>query len=431
MTEHIKRVVKKKISGPLYNRAVVPKHLAVAAIANAKARFPARGLTVIGVTGTNGKTSTCFFIQRLLMEAGYNVGIVTTVSYGLNHHTKPQVGHMTSLPVGLLLARIDELKKQGMDILVLEVTSHALSQYRTFGIPIDIAVFTNLTQDHLDYHGSFAAYRAAKVKLFKLAAKNKTGRKLGVINMGDANAQYFARVVPNVMGYSLEESTVAAYPKNLKMTADGSTYDTTIGDEHLHITCQIPGKFNVANTLAAASVGVAMGVPAKVIEQGIAAVTEIHGRMTKVEAGQAFTVLVDFAHTPDALEKVLSAAKDIAKGQVRAVFGATGDRDKTKRPIMGRIAAGLADMIYLTDDETYTEDPDAIRAMVRSGIESAGGRYIEIGDREEAIRRALKDAQKGDVVVLAGIGHEDSRNMGGKLEPWDEIALARKVIREQ
>ena len=342
--ERVKKLAKKGLQGPLYNQVVLPKHLAVAVLANVKSGFPARGMTVIGVTGTNGKTSTCFFIHRMLMEAGYRVGLITTVSYGVNDNQKPQIGHMTSQPIELLMQRIQEMKNIGVDFLVLEVTSHALAQYRTLGVPVDIAVFTNLTQDHLDYHGSLAAYRAAKVKLFKMAARNKKGRQLGIVNLDDENASYFASVVPNVMCYSLSERPDSAFPRNLKLSADGSSYKTTINGVDLQINCAIPGKFNVANTLAAASVGVAMGLKAEVIEKGLASVTEIAGRMSKVEAGQDFTVLVDFAHTPDALEKVLTAARDIAKGKVRVVFGATGDRDKTKRPIMGKIAAEIADM---------------------------------------------------------------------------------------
>jgi UDP-N-acetylmuramoyl-L-alanyl-D-glutamate--2,6-diaminopimelate ligase len=337
---------------------------------------------------------------------------------------------MTSLPARQLLKRVKELKQSGMDILVLEVTSHALAQYRTLGIPIDIAVFTNLTQDHLDYHGSFAAYRTAKVKLFKAAARNKKGRQLGIVNTDDENARYFEAVVPNVLRYGLKGGKGIASPKRLKQTAQGSSFEAEIQGKKLHITCNIPGTFNVANTLAAANVGVAMGLEPEVIERGIAAVHEIQGRMSRVEAGQDFTVLVDFAHTPDALEKVLSAARDIAKGKVYVVFGATGDRDKTKRPIMGRIAAGLADTIFLTDDETYTEDPASIRVMVREGIEAVGGNYQEIADRKEAIRAALQTAKKGDVVVLAGIGHEDSRNMGGKLVPWDEVAIVKELLKK-
>ena len=214
------------------------------------------------------------------------------------------------------------------------------------------------------------------------------------------------------------------------MNADGIAYDAQAWGETYHITSHLPGSFSVYNTLAAASVGKAVGLSADQIEQGIAALEGVAGRVERIEAGQSFAVVVDYAHTPDALENVLEALRGSTTGKLAIVFGATGDRDKAKRPVMGEVTARLADHIYLTDDETYTEDPEAIRSAVFEGIASAQGadKTVVIPDRLEAIERAFADAQPGDTVLLAGIGHQDYRAMGGKKLPWDERDVAHKLL---
>ncbi len=201
MKQTVKNIAEKAFGEGLYNKVVLPKHYGVAVATNVKKRFPARKLKVIGVTGTNGKTSTCYMIHSMLVEAGYNAGLLSTVAYGVGKDLSPQIHHMTSQPIGLLMDRIQEMKGKGMDILVFEVTSHALAQFRTMGVPIDIAVMTNLTHEHLDYHGSFESYRSAKVKLFKAANRNKSGHQLGIVNADDDNAIYFAEAVKNTMAY--------------------------------------------------------------------------------------------------------------------------------------------------------------------------------------------------------------------------------------
>jgi len=411
--------------------AVVPYgHLIESIIYNCAYGFPARGMKVVGITGTNGKTTTSFMVHRMLSEAGYKTGLMTTVAWAIGDEVRPQTQHMTNVPVPLLMKRLKQMKAEGVEWLVLETTSHALVQYRTWGVPYSIAVLTNITREHLDYHKTFERYVAAKQRLFKLAQRNAKGLQMGIANADDQNGASFASETQNSILYGIEAGEVRA--TNIQMTAKGIRYDALCTDETYQITSKLPGSFNVYNSLAAVCVGRAIGLSKKQIEQGIAALEGVAGRMEPVDAGQKFAVIVDYAHTPDALENVLSALRESTKGRLMIVFGATGDRDKSKRGPMGEVAARLADQVYLTDDETYTEDPDTIRAAVNEGIIKAGGkdRVVVIPDRLEAIRTAFRTVKPGDTVLLAGIGHQDYRAMGGEKLSWDERMVAKKLLSE-
>jgi UDP-N-acetylmuramoyl-L-alanyl-D-glutamate--2,6-diaminopimelate ligase len=403
-------------------------HLAEAVIYTCRYGFPARRMKVIGVTGTNGKTSTSFIIHRMLTDAGYKTGLMTTVASGVDNDIIVQTQHMTNVPVPVLMKQLKQMKVAGVEWLVLETTSHALAQNRTWGVPYSVAVLTNITQDHLDYHKTFERYVAAKQRLFKLAQKNKRGLQMGIANADDRNGASFAAETENSILYGIETGDVQA--TNIQLTAEGISYTAKASDETYTISSHLPGSFSVYNTLAALCVGRAVGLTKPQIEQGIAALKGVEGRVQRIEAGQAFSVIVDYAHTPDALENVLKALRSSTRGQLAIVFGATGDRDKTKRPIMGEVVSRLADKIYLTDDETYTEDPDTIRNAVYQGISEAGAenKTIVVPDRFDAIQEAFKQAKAGDTVLLAGIGHQDHRVMGGKKLPWDEREVARKLL---
>jgi len=298
-----------------------------------------------------------------------------------------------------------------------------------WGVPFYLAAMTNISQDHLDYHKTMDNYINAKVKLFRLTNHNRKGLRTGVINADDATARRFASAVSHTVMYGIDNGDLKA--KDIKLSASGISYKAVAGKDEYSVKSQLPGKFNVYNTLAAIGVGRALGLSVKQIEQGIASLKGVAGRMTPIEAGQKFNVLVDFAHTPDALQNVLTAAKELTKGKVLLVFGATGDRDKAKRPVMGEVAAKNSDTIFLTDDETYTEDPAAIIQAVYKGIEAAGGaaKTTIVEDRLDAIKAAFAAAKAGDTVLLAGIGHETTRNMGGKEEPWNEIEIAKKLLK--
>lgn len=425
-----KRTIKKLIPRTLFARIEPAGHLAEAALLNYLNKgSPARKMKVIGITGTNGKTTTCFLIHRMLHEAGYKVGLMTTVGYGAGDKIKPQIDHMTNVPVPKLIKRLEELKGQDVEWLVMETTSHALAQHRDFGIPYSVAVITNVTHEHLDYHGTFERYVAAKRKLFEKANRNRKGLQTGVVNADDPNAGKFTSAIKKAVTYGIKAGDLRA--KNVKLTPKGVSYTAATGDDKYDITCNIPGKFNVYNSLAAVSVGRVLGLDKNQIERGIAALEGVQGRMTSINAGQKFNVLVDFAHSADALKNVLKASQELTAGKVILVFGATGDRDKAKRPVMGEVAVKNADQIFLTDDETYTEDPQAIIDAVYKGIEAAGGqdKTTIIGDRLKAIKAAFAAAKPGDTVLLTGIGHETTRNMGGKEEAWNEIAIAQKLLK--
>ena len=426
----MRELAKSLVSERLF-RAVEPwGHLAEAVIYNAVYGFPARGMKVIGVTGTNGKTTTSFLIHRMLSEAGYKTGLMTTVAWAIGTEVRAQKQHMTNVPIPLLMRRLRQMRKEGVEWLVLETTSHALVQHRTWGVPYSVAVFTNITHDHLDYHRTFERYVSAKQKLFKLAQRNSQGLQMGIANADDQYGASFASVTENSMLYGVEAGEVRA--ANIHLGADGIRYEAEAWGDTYHIASPLPGSFNVYNSLAAVCVGRAVGLTREQVEQGIAALPGVAGRMEPVRAGQKFTVIVDYAHTPDALENVLAALKDSTKGKLAVVFGATGDRDDDKRVPMGEVAARLADCIYLTDDETYTEDPLAIREAVLHGIVAAGGndKTVVIPSRREAIRTAFADAKLGDTILLAGIGHQDYRAMGGGKQPWDEREVARQVLAE-
>jgi len=423
-------MVKKVIPKDLFVAVAPYGHLAEAVVYNCAYGFPGRGMKVIGVTGTNGKTTTSFLIHRMLHEAGYSAGLMTTVAWAIGDEVQPQTQHMTNVPIPLLMKRLKAMKADGVEWLVLETTSHALSQYRTWGIPYSVAVLTNISQEHLDYHKTMERYIAAKQRLFKLAQRNQKGLQMGIANADDRNGASFAAETQNSILYGIEAGEVRA--TNIAMDAAGIHYDAVAMDETYRISSHLPGSFNVYNTLAAVCVGRAVGLTRQEIEQGIASLPGVAGRMEPVNAGQTFSVIVDYAHTPDALENVLRALRGSTKGKLAIVFGATGDRDKTKRSPMGEVVAKLADRIYLTDDETYTEDPDAIRGAVLQGIVAAKGKQKTsmIPDRLEAIRTAFKEAKSGDTVLLAGIGHQDYRAMGGTKQPWDEREVARDLLKD-
>jgi UDP-N-acetylmuramoyl-L-alanyl-D-glutamate--2,6-diaminopimelate ligase len=423
-------LVKKMIPTSLFEAVSPAGHLLEAVVYNCIYGFPARGMKVIGVTGTNGKTTTSFLIHRMLNESGRKAGLMTTVAWAVGDDVQAQTQHMTNVPVPLLMKRLRQMKAEGVEWLVLETTSHALAQHRTWGVPYSVAVLTNITHEHLDYHKTFERYVTAKQKLFSLAQRNKKGLQMGIANADDRHGASFASVTQNSMLYGVEAGEVQA--KNIQLSAGGIAYEAEAWGDTYHITSHLPGSFNVYNTLAAVCVGRAVGLTREQVEQGIAALSGVAGRMEMIEAGQDFAVVVDYAHTPDALENVLQSLRESTKGKLRVVFGATGDRDKSKRAPMGAVAVTGADQIYLTDDETYTEDPEAIRAAVLAGITQAGGqdKTVVVPDRLEAIRRAFADAQAGDTVLLAGIGHQDYRAMGGQKLAWDERDVARQLLAE-
>ena len=416
-------VVKKAVPKRAF-RAIEPQGHRVEAIGFAAINgFPARNLKVIGVTGTDGKTTTCMLIAQMLRHNGHKVALLTTVSVDLadGKGERPAPSHLTTASAGSLFAMLKTVAQNQPDWVVLETSSHALAQHRVWGVPYSVAVMTNVSHEHLDYHRTLNRYVAAKTRLFRLCGRNKDGLQTGVINADDPHAAAFAKCVPNTVMYGLERGDIRA--KNVVSTVDGNSFTVQAPDGTYRIKTKLAGAFNVYNVLAAIGVGRTLGLTASQIEKGIASLEAVPGRMMPVKLDKPYQVYVDYAVTPKALESVLTTARAMAQGKVSIVFGATGDRDKAKRPVMGEIVARLADSVYLTDDETHTEDPPAIRAAVRRGVVKAGGesKLQEFADRGEAIAAALKAAKKGDIILLTGLGHQTTRNMGGKDEPWSDV----------
>lgn len=402
---------------PFYNQAVLPYHWAQAVVATTKYHHPARQLKVIAVTGTNGKTTTCFMIWHMLKSAGYKTGIMTTVAYGVDE-LEPELGHMTTVDAFTLNRRIKNIADAGAEYLVLEVTSHALAEFRTLGIPIDIAVFTNLTHEHLDYHGTIAKYRAAKGKLFKKA-------KYSILNADDPSTKYYKTIAKKYITYGIKHGENK--PENIQLQVNGVKYLY----HDMNIETQIPGEFNVYNSLAAAIVGEKLNLTKEQIQHGIKSLKSVEGRMNVVDEGQPFTVIVDYAHAPDALEKVFESVKG-HKGKVISVHGGAGRRDPSTRRIRGEILGKYSDIVIITEDDSRDEDPEKIAAEFIKGAEKHGktiGKdlFKEL-DRRRAIELALSKAKPGDLVLILGKGHEKTILRADGPHDFEDIKVVKEIL---
>jgi UDP-N-acetylmuramoyl-L-alanyl-D-glutamate--2,6-diaminopimelate ligase len=423
-------LVKKLIPSGLFATIEPYGHLIEAVIWNILNGFPARGMKVIGVTGTNGKTTTSFLIHRMLHEAGYKVGLMSTVGYGVGADIKPQVHHMTNVSVPELMQRLKYMRKQKVDWLVLETTSHALAQHRVYGVPYSVAVMTNVTHEHLAYHRTFERYVTAKRRMFKLANRNHKGLRTGIINADDPSADLFASDVKNAIMYGIEGGNVKA--EQVKLSPNGVTYHVKYGAENYDIRCQIPGSFNVYNSLAAICVGNLLSLSKSQIEQGIAALEGVEGRMNTIDEGQDFTVIVDYAHSPDSFEKLFKDIKPVVKGKLIVLFGSLGGGDKGKRPLQGELAGKYADLVIVCEEDDRQEDPAQITQDIVVGVQKAG-KVIDkdlflVHDRVEAIDFAVKLAKTGDTVLLLGKGHEKTIEHADGEHPWDEIGTAHASL---
>jgi len=448
----IRSVVKKLIPTGLFKSVEPYGHLAEAVFFNVIYGFPARKFKVIGITGTNGKTSTAFILHSMLNKAGYKVGMMSTVAYGVGDDIKPQVEHMTSVDVPTLMKRLKEMHQQGAEWLVLETTSHALAQHRMWGVPYSVAVMTNLTHEHLDYHGTFEKYRNAKRMMFKMASKNRKGLRIGIVNAEDPSAEFFASDVKSVITYGINKGDLRATDVN--STPAGSEYTVTIPQGRtLEIKVSLPGTFNIYNSLAAVGVGLAIGMKPQDIEKGIAALDGVEGRMTRIDEGQDFDVIVDYAHTPDSFEKLFKDLKPVVKGKLIVMFGSAGRRDEEKRTTQGELAGKYADEVVITEEDDRDIDGNEIMNMIAEAAEKSGKTRNKdlflIHDRTEAISFVLKRASKDDTVLLLGKGHEkdilrngpkaaelrhlqqDDHNPDRVVEhPWDEIATAHAALND-
>jgi UDP-N-acetylmuramoyl-L-alanyl-D-glutamate--2,6-diaminopimelate ligase len=420
------------LAGSDTGRILVPSaRQALAWLADAYFGHPSRALTMVGITGTNGKTTTSILVDGLLRAGGRPTGLIGTIEYRIGEE-RLHAGQTTpeALELQSLLARMVE---RGVAGVAMEVSSHALALHRADGIELDVAVFTNLTQDHLDFHGTLEAYRLAKARLFRLLASGAKARRAAVINVDDASGGAM------VAGLDLPTFTFGLgpgaeiRPRHYRSGMDGIRMDVDTPRGSLEIASPLVGEHNVMNLLGAVGVGLALQMDRAVIARALSGVRAVPGRFERVEAGQSFLVVVDYAHTPDALENVLATARKLLTGGGRllAVFGCGGDRDRGKRPIMGEIAARLADRVWVTSDNPRSERPEAIVAEIVAGIPAgARDRHAALPDRRAAIRAALRWAGPGDVVVIAGKGHEPYQIIGSEVLPFDDRAEARAVLED-
>ncbi len=413
-------------------RIVVPSSReALARLADAYFEHPSRGLLVVGITGTNGKTTTSLLVDALLKEAGRVTGLIGTIQYRIGAKTRA-AGQTTPEAVELQ-SILAEMVDEGVSAVTMEVSSHALALHRVDGVEFDVAVFTNLTQDHLDFHVTFESYRAAKARLFALLAAGAKRRRTAVVNTDDpAGRSMVAGLGLPLVTFGLAGGADVR-PRRFVSGIEGIRMDVDTPRGALEIESPLVGEHNVMNLLSAAGVGLALDMDPPAIGRALGRVTAVPGRFERVEAGQPFLVVVDYAHTPDALMRVLTTARKLVSegGRLGVVFGCGGDRDRGKRPLMGGLASRLADRIWVTSDNPRSEKPEAIIAEIAEGIPPAGagvGRYDTIPDRKAAIRGALEWARAGDVVVIAGKGHETYQMIGSEVLPFDDREVARAVL---
>ncbi len=424
---------------------VADARLAMAKMAAAFYGFPTGKVPVVGITGTNGKTTTTFIVEGILEKAGVPAAVLGTISYRFGSKEIPAPN---TTPESVDLQRtLRDLVDLGARGVVMEVSSHALEQRRVDGCQFDVGVFTNLTRDHLDYHGTMESYLASKQRLFaELLVPDRTKPRRGaVVNLEDPYAAEIAgHAACPVIGYGIGGSPQVT-ARNVRFSGEGiaATLVTPKGEIAIHSL--LLGRFNLSNILAAAAVGIALDLPLEVIRAGIEGHKRVPGRLERVANGRGVIALVDYAHTGDALENVLKTLREFATGRIITVFGCGGDRDRGKRPIMGEIAGRLSDLAVLTSDNPRSEEPQAIIGEVRAGLLPLGLReytaaelavdaqekgFISVVDRREAIRLAARVARAGDVLLLAGKGHEDYQIVGLEKHHFDDREEAALALRK-
>lgn len=407
----------------------------LALLANILYNYPTQRLQLIGVTGTNGKTTTTFLIESILRTAGRKTGLIGTVEYKIGDgHLSVERTTPESLDLQHLFAQMIEA---GVGSVVMEVSSHAIDQERVTGCRYDVVVFTNLSQDHLDYHQTLEDYFQVKSRLFKNDFDREAGSKIRyVINADDIYGKRLIEMLErtgkssNVYLYGLN-SNVDIIGKEVKLSGQGTSFRICTPVGNLFLKIQLKGLFNVYNSLAAAGVAISLGLPLETIKNGIEGVTNIPGRYETVDCGQGFDVVVDYAHTPDSLRNVLETAKSISKGRVITVFGCGGNRDKEKRSLMGAVAARLSDFSIITSDNPRNEDPASIINQIEEGFKHQlpQARYSKVLDRKDAIFQAIALAREGDTVIIAGKGHEKEQVFANQTIPFEDRQVVVEALR--
>ncbi|MCU1342727.1 MAG: UDP-N-acetylmuramoylalanyl-D-glutamate--2,6-diaminopimelate ligase [Candidatus Acidoferrum typicum] len=388
---------------------------------------PAEVLKLIGVTGTNGKTTTSYLVDSILRAAGCEVGLLGTIGYRLVREARPAI-HTTPESLDLQNFLADVVRAAGTHA-VLEASSHALALDRLWGCPFAVAIFTNMTRDHLDYHKTFEDYFAAKRRLFEGTGAAAPGA--GVINRDDSYGKQLAGLAARTLTYGLEPGAdITTRKPALSFSGLEFTVETPVGK--IEIRSPLVGRINVYNILAAIGAGVALDLSRDVIANGIAQLSSVPGRFERIDAGQPFLVIVDYAHTDDALRNLLATAKELNPGgRIITLFGCGGDRDRIKRPLMGEAAGRLSDVVVLTSDNPRSEDPLLIINDVIVGLQRTGTKFLVEPDRERAIEIALDQARSGDIVLLAGKGHETTQVLRDRTIDFDDRQMARQMLRHR
>ncbi|MEH7305950.1 UDP-N-acetylmuramoyl-L-alanyl-D-glutamate--2,6-diaminopimelate ligase [Neobacillus drentensis] len=399
---------------------------AMAVLADVFYEQPTKNLHLIGITGTNGKTTTSHLIEKIFSDAGQKTGLIGTMYTKIAEKT---IETKNTTPESLTLQKtFNQMVEAGVDIAVMEVSSHALDLGRVHGCDYDVAVFTNLTQDHLDYHKTMEEYKRAKSLLFAQLGNTFDHQKpkFSILNADDpASEMYNRSTAAHVITYGIDNNA-DIQAKNIHMTSSGTKFDLHVQTEKFPIQMQLIGKFSVYNVLASIAAAVVSGISIEAVIQSIEDVKGVSGRFELVNAGQDFTVIVDYAHTPDSLENVLKTVQHFAKKKVFVIVGCGGDRDRTKRPLMAKIACEWSTNPILTSDNPRSEDPLAILKDMEAGVQGEAFRVIP--DRKEAIQTAIREASEGDVILIAGKGHETYQIIGNVVHDFDDRLVAREAI---
>lgn len=402
---------------------------AMAVLANAFYDNPTSKLHMIGITGTNGKTSVSHLIEEILRKSGKSTGLIGTIGMKINEEAFET---KNTTPDALTLQKMfNQMVDANVDAAIMEVSSHALHIGRVHGCQYDVTVFTNLTQDHLDYHKTMDAYRAAKSLLFSQLGNgyDVNHPKYAILNVDDAaTAEYIVASQGIIVTYGIDNDA-DLMARDIKTTSSGTTFTLVTNETRRHVQMGLVGKFNVYNILATIGAALASGLALDFIIDAIGDLVGVPGRFELVNVGQDFNVIVDYAHTPDSLENVLKTIQGFTEGNIYCLAGCGGDRDKSKRPIMAEIASQLADYPIFTSDNPRTEDPVAILKDMEAGVTLDN--YQTIVDRKEAIEYAINEAKAGDVVLIAGKGHETYQIIGEKVLDFDDREMARKAIKKK
>ena len=425
-------VLEKDIELPAgITKTIVPNaRIALAELSAAFYGYPARTLKMIGVTGTNGKTTITFLIEAILRRAGYKVGIIGTVEARIDGKSAPV--KLTTPESSELQELLRMMLNEGVTHVVMEVSSHSLELHRVHGCEFDVAIYTNLTHDHLDFHENMQNYFKAKLKLFEKLGKGHKKDVTGIVNVDDPYGKKVMTYIDgNILTYgAINNANLTA--SNIETTLEKMSFDVETFDDKFKIHTPLIGVYNAYNIMAALLCGKAFGLQYKQMKEAVEGVKYVPGRFERVNAGQKFPVIVDFAHSPDSLTKLLETIRPLVNGKLILVFGCPGDRDRAKRPVMGDIAIKLADFVFISTDDPHTEDPEKIIKEIEEGVINAGGviekNYFKMIDRRSAIEKAIRMVGKDDAVVLAGRGHEKYQDMNGTKVAIDDREVAVLTI---